>query len=98
MDGLSVLDSGMDIKKYLAEKGLSPELLCKTESNDILILPTCYSPGEYYYAQESIDFVKFCREVDKDVKVDILDFQKILYIHLIFGCHLCWWRKKLCFH
>ncbi len=44
----------------------------KMNSSDILVIPAKYSDGEYYFAQESVDFVKYCRLKDDEHQIDIL--------------------------
>lgn len=39
---------------------------------DYLALPSPYSEDECYYAQETIDFVKFCRETTDEFTIGIL--------------------------
>lgn len=39
---------------------------------DCLVLPSPYKGEEYFYAQETIDFIKFCRESTSDFSIGIL--------------------------
>lgn len=41
------------------------------------MLPSPYNENEYYYAQETIDFIKFCKESDSQFSIDILDNEDI---------------------
>ncbi len=40
--------------------------------NDCIALPSPYNAQECYYAQETIDFIKYCRESDDDFSIDTL--------------------------
>lgn len=45
------------------------------EENDgagCVVLPSPYNDGEYYYAQETIDFVKYFKEVCNEVSIAVL--------------------------
>ena len=46
-----------NIDEYIGVKNLPQNVKDKVDSSDILILPRKYSDEEYYYAQETIDFV-----------------------------------------
>lgn len=37
-----------------------------------VVLPSLYRKDEYYYAQETVDFVKFVRESNEDINISIL--------------------------
>ena len=39
---------------------------------DCVVLPSLYREDEYYYAQETVDFVKFVRESNNDITISIL--------------------------
>ena len=39
--------------------------------NDFMVLPTKYDDNHFYFAQESINFIKFCRN-SSDKRIDIL--------------------------
>ena len=40
---------------------------------DCIVMPSPYRENEYYYAQETIDFIKFCREADNQFTIGTLD-------------------------
>lgn len=42
-----------------------------TSNNDILILPYQYDT-DYYFAEESVNFVKYCRQENKEIAIDVL--------------------------
>ncbi len=58
-------------KNYIKSKDMQNLANEKLAKNDILILPNKYI-DEYYFAQETIDFVKFCRNNIQE-RVDILN-------------------------
>lgn len=49
------------------KKGIS---LAKLEENDIIAIPALYDQ-DYLFAQETVDFIKYCREKDNEHKYDI---------------------------
>lgn len=66
---LKITDDGLDVKKYCDENGIPHN---KISENDFLVVPSKYSDGEYYYSQEAIDFIKYCRQEKSKCKCDIL--------------------------
>ncbi len=67
-----------NIDEYIDVKKLPQNAKDKVDVSEILVLPRKYSDEEYYYAQETIDFVKFCREHDDKHLIDILDNEDIM--------------------
>ena len=59
------------LDKYINDSNLQTIAAEKLSKNDIVILPAKYSENEYYFAQETIDFVKFCRS-KSNTGMDIL--------------------------
>lgn len=70
-----ILDDNIKIGT-VSLKGQSIDTVKKLEDNDFVALPGTYEKGKYY-AQETIDFIKFCREFDKTHKYDILSNEDI---------------------
>lgn len=66
---LKISDGGLDVEKYCQENCIPSN---KASENDFLVVPSKYSDGEYYYSQEAIDFIKFCRQENSNCKCDIL--------------------------
>lgn len=67
-----------NIDEYIDVKKLPQNTKDKVDVSEILVLPRKYSDEEYYYAQETIDFVKFCREHDDKHSIDILDNEDVM--------------------
>lgn len=59
------------LDKYINDSNLQTIAAEKLSKNDIVILPAKYSENEYYFAQETIDFVKFCRN-NNSTEIDVL--------------------------
>lgn len=59
------------INEYV-EASNSEILRSKIDNSDIFVVPAKHTDGEYYFAQESVDFVKYCRLNDKDHQFDVL--------------------------
>ena len=54
-----VVDSN-SVNEYV-EANNSETIKNKIDSSDVLVVPAKHTDGEYYFAQESVDFIKFCR-------------------------------------
>ncbi len=67
-DRIKILNSCADYNDYCIKNGIS---LGKLEENDIIAIPALYNK-DYYFAQETVDFIKYCRENDDEHKYDIL--------------------------
>ena len=65
---ISVVDCNFDVNAFCEEYGVNAT---KTQETDIIAIPALYEK-EYYYAQETIDFLKYCREQDSNHKYDVL--------------------------
>lgn len=66
-NNITIRNSSIDIRDYCEKQDVSTT---KIEENDFIALPTSYEQ-EYFFAQETIDFLKFCRESDSDHKYDV---------------------------
>jgi hypothetical protein len=64
--------SDYPFEKYFADYDISNVAKDKLNQSDILILPSPYENSKYYFAQESIGFLKYCRTLNNDVAMDIL--------------------------
>ena len=61
---------------------LSDGAKSRINSADILAVPANYGPDEYYFGQETIDFIKYCRQSDPEHTYDVLaDEVKSLSLH-----------------
>ncbi|MDE7353370.1 MAG: hypothetical protein K2O06_10010 [Acetatifactor sp.] len=56
----------------LKRENISRETRDKLSTGDIVALPSCYQDGEYYFSQETINFLKFCKQNDSEHNYDIL--------------------------
>lgn len=65
---ITIKNSSMDIYDYCEKNGIS---LAKIEENEFVAVPASYE-RDHFFAQETIDFLKFCRENDSAHKYDIL--------------------------
>ncbi len=65
---VAINEYSIDINNCCAENGVS---ITKTNENDFIALPALYE-DKYYYAQETIEFLKFCREKDSEQNYDVL--------------------------
>lgn len=76
--GFSSSSTNYQIDKYFADRSISDAAKDKLKKDDVLILPHLHGDDKYYFSQEAIDFAKFCKQADADVKSDILaDYDKI---------------------
>ncbi len=58
--------------EYFEKKFISQETQNKLLTTDFLAIPIKYAENEYYFAQETIDFLKFCKQNSKEYSFDIL--------------------------
>lgn len=68
---ITIGDSQLNLKDYYSINSISPETQEKMNQNDFMVLPTKYDDNHFYFAQESINFIKFCRN-SSDKRIDIL--------------------------
>ena len=79
---VSVSDVDVDFEKYYAVEQLSDGAKSRINSADILAVPANYGPEEYYFGQETLDFIKYCRQTDHEHIYDILaDEIKVISLH-----------------
>ena len=77
-DNITIRDIGIDIFDYCEENGVSVE---KLEKSDFVAIPAPYEQGNFF-AQETIDFLKFCRENDQKHIYDFLSDEDITVLSL----------------
>ena len=58
---ITIKDINIYFSKYFTSKGISCDTQSKLNNTDILAVPTAYGDHEFYFAQETIDFLKYCR-------------------------------------
>ena len=86
---INILNTNTNFDDYFSSNSISEETQNKLETTDFLIVPTEYRDAKFYFAQESISFIKFCRQNDPGYSYDLLliaIFKFVHYILLIFGC------------
>ena len=59
-------------EKYFDTYKISHQTQSKLLNTDIIAVPSLYADNEYYFAQETIDFIKFFRATDLKNSIDIL--------------------------
>lgn len=69
---IKILKSTTDFNMYFAANSISEETQKKLTSTDFLVVPSKHKEKEYYFAQESISFVKFCRQNNIKNSIDLL--------------------------
>lgn len=90
-NNVKIFSSTTDFYAYFNTNSISEDTRNKFETTDFLVVPSEYKENEYYFAQESISFVKFCRQNNPKkvlIYLRIQIFKYDLYILLIFGCLL----------
>lgn len=69
---VNICESEINFEEYFKAENISDDTKEKLEQVDILVVPARYAENEYYFAQETIEFIKFCREREDKYKIDIL--------------------------
>lgn len=69
---IKVSSATTDFNAYFVANCISQEVQNKLSTTDFLIVPSEYKENEYYFAQESIEFVKFCRQKNIGNSIDLL--------------------------
>ena len=82
-NNIVVKNASLDYSDYYAQKKISPETRRKFVSSEFLAIPARYGKNEFYFAQETIDFIKFCRNHSPEHSFDVLadDDIKIRSLH-----------------
>ena len=71
-DSLEIQNAKISFEDYFETNSISIDTQNKLNTTDILIVPQKYDEKEYYFSQESISFIKFCREQTQDFSIDLL--------------------------
>ena len=74
---ISILNSSTNFENYFSINSISKDSQSKLATTDFIIVPTEYKDDEFYFAQESISFIKFCRQNDPNHSYDLLADQDI---------------------
>lgn len=69
---VKILSSTTDFNAYFNSNSISEDTRKKFKTTDFLVVPSEYNENEYYFAQESISFVKFCRQNNPENSIDLL--------------------------
>jgi hypothetical protein len=69
---ISILNTNTNFNNYYATNSISNDAQCKLTTTDFVVVPTEYKDNEFFFAQESISFIKFCRQNDPDHSYDLL--------------------------
>lgn len=69
---LIIKETKADFNEYFDISNASDETKEKFETKDFLVVPSKYQDKEYYFAQEAIDFIKYCRLNDAEHTYDVL--------------------------
>lgn len=67
-----IKDEDVNYDEYFKLEDVSKETKDKLNKIDIIVVPICYKGNEYFFAQETIDFIKFCRQNDEFHSYDVL--------------------------
>ena len=69
---LNVIDTDGSLDGYLLTIKNDDVLINKINTTDIIALPQKHTDDKYYFAKETVDFVKYCRQNDQNHSYDIL--------------------------
>lgn len=67
-----IQNTTIDFSDYYSKNGISANTQSKTETIEFLAVPTRYEDHRYYFAQETVDFLKYCRIMSPEHSFDIL--------------------------
>ncbi len=65
-DALEIRDSEYDFQNYFNEVNLPKDVQTRLDNSEMLIVPTHYAKGEYYFPNETVQFYKFCKQRNND--------------------------------
>ncbi|MEA5097740.1 MAG: hypothetical protein VB032_04310 [Burkholderiaceae bacterium] len=71
------------LDKYFLDNNISNKTQHKLVTSNIIAVPSSYPGDEYYFAQDTIDFLKYCNSVDPTYFFDLLADNdiKVLTLH-----------------
>jgi len=69
---LEINDVNIPFEQYFESDNVSLETQKKLTTVDILAIPRKYQDNEFYFAQETINFLKYCKQNNPQYKIDIL--------------------------
>ena len=63
--GLCIEDTNVELLNFLElNQQSSLEINSNVNDADFIAIPSKYKDGSYYYAKESVNFIKYCRNND----------------------------------
>lgn len=71
-DEFTINDQKIDFSDYFNLYKCSEEVKSKLNFTGILAVPQKYKENEYYFAKETIDFLKYCKQQQSDYPCDVL--------------------------
>lgn len=82
-NNLNISNTNTSFEDYFLTNNISDEVQQKLSAVNFVAVPARYSENEYYFAQETFDFLKFCRQNSSEYNFDILadDNAKIRSLH-----------------
>lgn len=69
---LEIRDEKISFEQYFESDNVSLETQKKLADVDILAIPIKYQDNEFYFAQETINFLKYCKQKNPQYNIDIL--------------------------
>lgn len=69
---MKVCDVQVSYEEYYKKRNISKITQNKLGVSDFVVVPVKYQEGEYYFAQETISFLKFCRQNVPEHSFDVL--------------------------
>ncbi|MBR3429189.1 MAG: hypothetical protein IKG87_03725 [Clostridia bacterium] len=76
---ITISESSFDEQDYYNTNKISQQTRKKGETDEIIACPQKHTDGKYYFAQDTIDFLKFCRDQTPDYPINLLKKLKISY-------------------
>ncbi|WP_031580364.1 hypothetical protein [Ruminobacter sp. RM87] len=72
--GLYIKDTDIELSNlFELNQPLSPEIKNNIDNIDFIAIPSKYTDGSCYYAKESVNFIKYCRQKDFNHSYKLLD-------------------------
>ncbi len=71
-ESIEIKERNYQFDNYFEKDVISEDTRRKVTNTDILAIPGLYKDGEYYFAQETIEFIKFCRKQNTENSFDVL--------------------------
>ena len=80
---INICELDYTLDEYYMAKNLSMEARNKINTVDILAMPEKYEDNRFYFAQETINFLKYCKMNEKGYRCDYLaDGENIEFLDL----------------